>query len=311
MTPAFVYNRMVFLENGVALSILALYYCLINYQDCKKMKWLYLASAFSVISMLSKINGIVAPIFFLAYSLQKHMFRKASKPILTAFSSFIFPAVVLLLRGSLAQWKIGRVGRELSAWQFLIINSMPSGFLMNFNGYLKPEYWYLFACFCIAYGAIKEKEKLEDIILMIVLFVGLCLIAGILGSYYLIVIQPFLAIPVGYTLNKMIKMSPMAAATFILFIYAPMTITLLITALAGSPFIGFNDQVYMLKILTIGGPLAGALLLFIRGDKVNEKWRVLFNRTIITLFLVLLVVGSYLVPAFYPPLLLQRKPLDA
>ena len=300
MTPAFIYNRMAFLENGVALFLLASYYCLLLYDECGRGRWLYLSGAFAALSTLTKINGLVAPLFLMAYSLHKAFLTKAFKPIVLAFSPFVFPLAVLPILGSWRMWLIGYVGRESSAWQFLIINTMPSGYLTEFLGYLRPEYWYIFAYFALAYIAVKEYEKVSDVILMITSFIGLCLLIWGISSYYLIVLQPFLAIPVGYALKKMLRMQPHVATLFILFIYAPMVITFNIAYFGEGPYPRYDLIIYALKILTVGAPLATATWLFIRGKKVSETWRMLFNGAVLSLFLVLLFVGSYLAPVFYP-----------
>ena len=300
MTPAFIYNRMILLENGVTPFLLAMYYSLLKYKENPKERWLYSASILAALSTLSKINGVIAPFFLLAYSLQKNILKKTLKPLTIAFSPLAFVAMVLATRGSLKQWWMGMTGRETSAWQFLIINSMPSRHLPMFLGYLRPEYWYLFTYFTIAYLATKEKEKVTDTVLMILLYISLCLMMWGLGSYHLIILQPFFALPVGQAVKKMLKMHPLLTAAFILFIYAPMTVTFNMIAFTGHPFIGFNNKIYTLKILTVGGPLTAAFWLSIKNNKTNKKWRTLLNAVTITLFLTILITGSYLIPAFYP-----------
>lgn len=324
MFPAFIYNRMAFLENGVALFLLASYYCLLAYEGCRKERWLYLSGLLAVLAVLCKINGVVAPLFLLAYSLHKGFFKKALKPVVLVFAiSAVFPLTILLVtrldlpalilsRLDLAymamdygQWGIGKVGMETSAWQFFIINTMPSGFLTWFLGYLRPEYWYIFAYFTLAYLAMKEHEKVSDVILLIALFVGLSLLASFgIGSYYIIILQPFFAIPVGYGLTKMLRMQPHAAMMFILFIYAPMAMTFNIAVFGEGVYPRIDFLIYFLKLSLIGAPLSSAFYLLTKGRKVSQTRRMLirmlFNGAIIGLFLTLLFIGSYLTPAFYP-----------
>jgi len=69
---------MAFLENGVALFLTATYFCALQHQE-KTRKWLYTAAVTAVLSTLSKINGIIAPFFFLAYVLKNHALKKRSK----------------------------------------------------------------------------------------------------------------------------------------------------------------------------------------------------------------------------------------
>jgi len=317
MFPAFIYNRMAFLENGVALFLLALYYCLLAYEGCKKGRWLYLSGLLAVLGALSKVNGVVAPLFLLAYSLHKGSFRKSLKPIVLVFAvSTVFPLTVLLVTrldlSDIGQWGIGNVGMETSAWQFFIINTMPSGFLTWFLGYLRPEYWYIFAYFALAYLAVKEHEKFSDVILLIASFVGLSLLVSYgIGSYYIIILQPFFAMPVGYGLTKMLRMQPHAAMMFILFIYAPMAMTFNISVFGEGIYPRFDFLVFLLKLLFIGLPLASAFYLLIKGHEGSEirrlLIRMLFNGAIIGLFLTLLLIGSYLTPAFYPHYLSVRR----
>jgi len=320
MFPAFIYNRMAFLENGVALFLLASYYCLLVYDGCKKGRWLYLSGILAVLGALSKINGVVATLFFLVYGLHKGFFGKALKVIVLVFAisviSFLAALFIIglditplfamgMIPSAMArQWWIGMVGRETSAWQFFIINTMPSGYLMWFLGYLRPEYWYIFAYFALTYLAVKEYEKVSDVILLIVSFVGLCLLIWGVGSYYIIIVQPFFAIPVGYGLTKMLRMQPHAAMIFILFLYAPMAMTFNIAVFGEEIYPKFDFLVYFLKLLFIGVPLGSAFYLWVKDRGASETRRMLirmlFNGAIIGLFLTLLLIGSYLTPALYP-----------
>jgi len=306
MFPAFIYNRMAFLENGVALFLLVSYYCLLVHEGCRKGRWLYLSGIFAALAALSKINGVVAPLFFVAYSLHKGFFKDALKPVILSFAlSIIFPLTVLLLMGldlsaMASQWWIGMVGKEISAWEYFIISSMPSGWLMWFTGYLRPEYWYIFAYFSLAYLAVKEHEKVSDVVLLIVSFAGLCLLIWGIGSYYIIIVQPFFAMPVGYAIKRMLRMQPQVAMMFILFIYAPMAVTFNIAVFGGGTYPRIDLLIYLLKLLSIGLLLAPAFYLLIKGHEVSEIKRILLNGAVIGLFLTLLLIGSYLTPAFYP-----------
>ncbi|MFQ5712291.1 MAG: ArnT family glycosyltransferase, partial [Candidatus Geothermarchaeales archaeon] len=275
MFPAFVYNRMAFLENGVALFLLASYYCLLVYEGCGKGRWLYLSGILAVLGALSKINGVVAPLFFLAYGLYRGFFRKAFKVIVLVFAVSVVsllaalfligpdltPLFAMVTKPSAVarQWMMVWAGRETSAWQFFIINTMPSGYLMWFLGYLRPEYWYIFAYFALAYLAIKEYEKVSDIILLIISFVATCLlISWGIGSYFIIILQPFFAVPVGYAIMKMLRMQPQVAMMFILFIYAPMAITFNIAVFGEGTYPRIDPVLYLLKLLFVGVPLAAA-----------------------------------------------------
>jgi 4-amino-4-deoxy-L-arabinose transferase-like glycosyltransferase len=316
MFPAFIYNRMAFLENGVALFLLSSYYCLLVYEGCEKGRWLYLSGIFAALAALSKINGVVAPLFFLAYSLYKGFFRKALKVTLLVLAASVVSLLASLLLIGLdltplfamgmkpsavaRQWWIGMAGRETSAWQFFIINTMPSGHLMWFLGYLRPEYWYIFAYFALAYLAVKEHERVSDIILLIVSFVALCLLIWGIGSYYIIILQPLFAVPVGYALTRMLRMQPQVAMTFILFIYAPMAMTFNIAIFGEGTYPRIDLPIYLLKLSSIGVLLVPAFYLMIKGHEVGEIKRILLNGAVIGLFLTLLLIGSYVTPAFYP-----------
>jgi len=320
MFPAFIYNRMAFLENGVALFLLASYYCLLVYEGCGKERWLYLSGILAVLGVLSKINGVVAPLFFLAYGLYKGFFRKALKVTILVFTisgvsllSALFlsgldltPLFAMGLNPSAVarQWMMVVVGKETSAWEYFIISSMPSGWLTWFQGYLRPEYWYIFAYFALAYLAVKEYEKVSDIILLIISFVATCLlISWGIGSYFIIILQPFFAVPVGYAITRMLRMQPLVAMMFILFIYAPMAITFNIAVFGEGTHPKIDPLLYLLKLLFVGGPLASAFYLLIKGrdaEEANLLGRMLFNGALIGFFLILLFIGSYLAPTFYP-----------
>jgi len=172
--------------------------------------------------------------------------------------------------------------------------------MMWFIGYLRPEYWYIFAYFSLAYLAVKEYEKVSDVVLLIVSFAGLCLLIWGIGSYYIIIVQPFFAMPVGYAIMRMLRMQPQVAMMFILFIYAPMAVTFNIAVFGGGTYPRIDLLIYLLKLLSIGLLLAPAFCLLIKGHEVSEIKRILLNGAAIGLFLTLLLIGSYLTPAFYP-----------
>lgn len=170
------------------------------------------------------------------------------------------------------QWSVTMVGREFSIWQYFLLNTMPSGYVTRAGGYLMLEFWYLFAIFAFAYLVRSHLRKVSSELLAIALFIAMFFIVGCIGSYYMIVVQPFLCIPVGYAILKLVKGSTLTTLFFCLFIYAPAVLSVDLYLASGALFeVESNLALFALKFVTIGVPI---LLLFgqlLRSDVFSKN----------------------------------------
>lgn len=314
MMPALILNRMAFLENSVVMFFLASYLCLLRYSESAKGRYLLLAAVFSGLSVLSKIDGLIAPIFLLIYLIRAKTFLKNIRYILLTLAIvFIFPiiaSIVLnvdylqLLTQLLSQWQIGTIGNEFSIWTYMLLNTMPSGAVIYWGNYLPLEYWYIFAYFALAYVAITEFDKVSDVVIAIAAFLCLFFLVGLIGSYYLIIIQPFLAIPIGYAITKLIRMPTSLTTFFYIFLYAPVTLSvdiyLSMSDKSGVPILQNNPLAILLKLTNIALPLLLIIIPPLLKQRLQKDYKSIANTILIAAFFAFLLIGSYILPVFYP-----------
>ena len=313
MTPAIILNRMNFLENGVTLFFLGSFLCLLQYSEKNERKYLVLGSIFAGLSVFCKINGLIAPIFLLLYLMRERKLRENIKPIaLLSIPALLFLIIVSitqnldflqLISQFVRQWRIGKIGDEFSMFSYMLFNSLPSGYITSWGSYFRLEYWYIIAYFALAYMAASEFEKVSDSILAIASFLCLFLAIGGFGVYYLILIQPFLAIPIGYAVVKLTRMKTFTTIFFYIFLYAPVVLSvdiyLSMTDKLGSPILT-DPFLTVLKIVNVLLPLLLVALTPILEKKLTKDFRTIMNTAIIAAFFVFLFIGSYVLPVFYP-----------
>lgn len=314
MMPALILNRMAFLENSVVMFFLASYLCLLMYSESAKGRYLLLAAILSGLSVLSKIEGLIAPIFLLIYLIRAKALLKNIRYILIALAIvFIFPIIasiafnrdyLQILTKFISQWQIGTIGHEFSIWTYMLLNTMPSGAVIYWGNYPPLEYWYIFAYLALAYVAITEFDKVSDVVIAIAAFLGLFFLVGLMGSYYLIIIQPFLAIPIGYALTKLIRMRTSLTAFFYIFLYAPVTLSvdiyLSMSNKSGVPILQNNALAILLKLTNIALPLLLIILPPLLKQRLKRDFTSITNTVLLAAFFAFLLIGSYILPVFYP-----------
>lgn len=307
MTPALVYNRMIFLENGASFFFLATFLCLLRYTKTDDRRYVVASTLFAGLSILCKINGLVSLAFLVVYLAQKRKVVKNAKYlILTVAIALIFPLVLSITYGInpleivtkfFKQYQVFRVKHEFSVWTYLILNTLPSGQINSYGGYFQLEYWYLFSYFSLVYIASKDYEKISDVVLVFLTFIGFFLAVGGIGSYYIILIQPFFAIVAGYAITKIFEMTKIQTLMVYFFFYIP-TIISLITFLNNT--FGLNSIIYQTKMVLIVIPLAlmGASALTSNETLAErlDRWN---SRLLVITFFAVLLAGSYLLPVFY------------
>jgi len=313
MTPAFILNRMAFLENGAVLFFLASYYSLLVYNsEQKRERWVVVSAIFAGLSVLCKINGLTTLLFFFFYLMYSKNFIRNLRSIMVVLTIVsAFPIIILvsynlgpieLMNNFLKQWEVGIIGREFQIWHFMLFNTMPSGYITWWGDYLRLEYWYIFAYFALAYVTAKEHEKTQDVILAITAFLILHLFAGSIGAYYLIIIHPFLAISVGYALTKLNQMPTPTAMFFYIFLYAPAILTadIYLVDKVGNPILTNDQYAIALKTITLLLPPLLILAPTMFKNRFPKKSKVVATTIIIAVFLIFLFIGSYIIPIFYP-----------
>lgn len=310
MTPALIYNRMLFLENGVSFFFMLTILLLTIYEEKKMKKWFYATVIASGLAISCKINGLIVPIYMIVYILQNIKKEHIVKYALIGFIPVVLIfATIITLRtayigdflGALTifqSWWIGMIGREMSLWQYLVFESMPSGVLIYlFPGYFKLEYWYILSLYCAAYLAIKDFDRVKNILLAMLIFISVTFMFWGIGSYYLTIIQPIMAIPVGYAFIKMIDMKPFVNLVFTCSVYTPLIATIipyLPSIVTRLPEIDYIRYIYKLA-------LAGVPLTFSVAGTLNlVRLQKIINIVIIMLTLISLFMGSYIINALYP-----------
>lgn len=315
MTPALILNRMAFTENGTAFFFVFSYFCLLEYSETRRERWHLLGAVLAGLSFLSKMSGIVAVFFYIIYLIRSKNLMKGLKYIITAIALIlVFPLTLMatynislseLLSKFLTQWaaNVGTIGREFSLLSYMLLRCLPSGNIPTWTPAPWLEYWYIFAYFAIAYVAITDLNKISDELIAIMSFIITFLLIGGINSYYLIIIQPFLAIPVGNALTKMKKMSSATAMVFYILFYTSMIIHfnnyLTTPSSSGSSILPISI-VLVLKYIQLGTPLIPIILSLISKERFSKDFKPAINIILIAIFLILLTAGSYLLPIFYP-----------
>jgi 4-amino-4-deoxy-L-arabinose transferase-like glycosyltransferase len=205
---------MAFLENSVAFFFLAAYLCLIKYAQNKDEKHVLLSAVFAGLSVLCKINGLIAPLFLVVYLAYHRLLLKNTRFLaLTAGLISLFPITLMVVNGIsfselaavfMRQYFVGMMSMDYTIQQYLLLSSLPSGYVLTVGSQQQLELWYIVSYVALAFIAVSEFEKVSDILLTLFSFIGLFYIVGRISPYYLIILQPFFAIPMGYYLMKLV-----------------------------------------------------------------------------------------------------------
>lgn len=324
MVPALIYGRMAFIDNASAFFFVGMFYLLLRYKDEQVVRtrnyWLLAASFFAGFSVLSKITGLVSVVFFLLFLYKAKTLRRSVPYIIPVLAIVaIFPVIVLYyvgfspvsLTSQLTQeYNTFLVGNEIGVWRYFFLATFPSGFTTWWGGPLgfpKPEFWYIILYVTLAAVAIKEFPTYSDLILAVTVFVAFISVIAPLGSYYLIFVQPLLAVPFGAGIRRLLHMPVQAALGVYAFLYVPLAISLgfnTVTGMgAGNPFLS-DPILFLWKFLLVIIPLAALLLSFARYEE-DRRWRTGYNAVLIVMLLAVLFAASYLAADLYPQYFFQ------
>ncbi|HEV2226203.1 MAG TPA: hypothetical protein VGR56_05285, partial [Nitrososphaerales archaeon] len=203
--------------------------------------------------------------------------------------------------GLLNQWAVGFVGKELS-FQYLAIQSMPSGYVATLGAYVKPEFWFLYGYACLA--ALLALGSRAGRLLMEVLLSFLLVMLSVwgMGSYYLTMIFPIIALAAGGGSRLIVRVGTTRALAFYSVFYVPLVATYI--ASSSLPTFGFDYPLFFLKD---GLFIVPPSIWLISGSISRNvfKRQVPFAPIILASFFVLLVLGT---PVLYPQYFLGRAP---
>jgi 4-amino-4-deoxy-L-arabinose transferase-like glycosyltransferase len=239
MTPALVFGRMDFMENGAATLFVAAFFFAIKYLRTSKNYWLASAGVAAGLSFLCKQTGIAAAIFLiLLISIYK---PKAIRQLIWAIllvgviSSLYFVQILVVNPAYIGNGLIANISVGVGSTSWLAVfleNLMPSGvnvmwiesnliLYKDLFRLVSLDFWYIFAFFIIIYLISRERESVREIVLALVSYVLVLLLVGHANSYYVILAQPFMAIPVGYGVSKLQDMSGAFSCIFSLLLCLP------------------------------------------------------------------------------------------
>jgi 4-amino-4-deoxy-L-arabinose transferase-like glycosyltransferase len=320
MVPALIYGRMAFLDNVSAFFFVGMLYFILRFKgeqgSSTRNRWILAASFFAGLSVLSKITGIVSVVFFLIFLYREKVLSRYLRFLAPAIVlAVLFPLVVLFALGlspsNFVTWltneyPIFQVGNELSVWRYFFLSTFPSGFSTwwgGTGGFPKPELWYVLGYITLLAVAVKEYSTYYNLILAVATFVAFVPVVSPLGSYYLIFIQPLIAIPFGPGIRKLLDMPFPASLGVYTFLYVPLAISVGIGVISGpgqlgNPFIN-DPTLFLWKTLLVLFPLAVLFLSIVRFEG-DVSWKRASNSVLIAMLLVILFAASYLTPDLYP-----------
>lgn len=305
MIPAIIYGRMIFYENFVALFFVATLYCMSRFDDSGQRRWLFLAALTSALATLSKIDGFFVPVFFSIWAIPKGL-KKSIAPLVLSWAPLVAGGVLILvlvgsLSGVLKQWFFGTVGSELS-FQYLFVQSMPSGNSIFNQGYIKPEFWYIFAYVCLAALVVARSKAGRLLVEAFFLFVVTTFATFGMGSYYVIMVFPVLALAVGRGVQYLGRVGSVGALALYTVFYAPLVSSYV--ASVALPFIGINFPLSYEGDALILAPLAAWLVLLgVSHFAFNKRFPL--APIVLISFFVLLLIGT---PQLYSYYFLGKAP---
>jgi hypothetical protein len=160
------------------------------------------------------------------------------------------------------------------------------------------DFWYIFAFFVIIYLMSREKESVREVVLALVSYALVLLLVGHANSYYAILAQPFMAIPVGYGVLKLQDMSGAFSCFFSLLFCLP-------AASYISYYIGYfmvdpaMDTFLLAAQFIIVTPILIALAISLWLERKKHERHGVVERILLIYYAVWIVAVSYILVAFH------------
>lgn len=312
MMPALIYGRMAFAEDILALLFIINVYCTIKISRTPDNKrWLLIAALSVALALIVKFNGIILAVYFIVFLTKSRLLKKGAPYV---GLSFVFgvalPLILLQLvtkdATSVVMTRlypfIVEMGNQLGLFHIFLLDTLPTGATVTWNVYdVVPEYWYLFLYMALGILLIYNYRKYAELALSLGVFVAFfAAFSGAFESYWLIMIQPLLAVAFGPGLKKLLQM-PVAFslgfyALLLVPLYTSIGIYLITPSQVSNPPITNNLLYYWNLGLMI--PLA---ILILSSTRIsNPKWKMAINAAVITTYFVALIIGSFFLPDLYP-----------
>ena len=316
MMPALVLGRLALAENLIALLFMVNVYSTLRIKSSGSdgQKWWFLLGGLSAAAgTLVKFDGIIIIVYFVVFALKEKLLRRASPYVglclvLGIFLplgavQFVTRSASTLLMSRLFPF-IAEVGNQLILISFFFVNTLPSGIAVFWKGVVfQPEFWYIFLYFALVPIILYSYKQYSDVLLAIGVFVAFfATFSGAFGSYWLIMIQPLLAICFGPSLKRLINMPFFVSLVFYGLMFAPLATSVgeyLITPAQVGNLRILNSSLFVWN-LCVALPLVAILFLTVRNYDADSKWRPWVNGALLAAFFGTLLVGTFLVPDLYP-----------
>jgi hypothetical protein len=174
----------------------------------------------------------------------------------------------------------------------------PQAPYMDLYWFATLDFWYILAFAVMIYLVIKEGRAIRGVVLAILSYVLVLIIIGHINSYYVIMVQPFMAIPLGYGLLKLQNMPGVSAFAFSLLLCFPAitSINYYFSYLAGHA----GDGVWLVAQFATAIPIVILGIIRLCCKKMRSSEAIIINKVLLIFYVGCLIIGSYLLPAFYP-----------
>jgi Dolichyl-phosphate-mannose-protein mannosyltransferase len=312
MVPALIYGRLALAENIVALLFLICVYATLKISRSSNAQsqrfWFLLLALSAAIATLVKFDGIILIVYFLVYVFRAKLLGRAFPYVVLSLVLGVFAplAAIQLVTGKAVSSVttgllpfVTEMGNQLAMFRYFFLNTYPSGAIITLGNYFAPEFWYIFLYLALFALMIYNYREYSDILLAIGVFVAFfATFSAAFGSYWMIIIQPLLAIAFGPGLKRLLQMPFVAALAVYAFLFVPLATIIgeyLITPrqFGHNPIV--NNELFYWN-LGVVIPLAALLFFTARMHQTSTRWRMWVNGTLIVAFFVALGIGSFLVP---------------
>lgn len=320
MMPALIYGRMAFAENVIALFFIITFLCTLKIKrDPSNRLWFALASIFSVLSLIVKLDGAFVALYLIIFLYKEKLLRKGFSYFwITFIFGVLLPLGLVqffadfgLVIARKVDYFVFSMGNQITLFRSFFIDTLPSGVPILAGSTsiaagianLTPEFWYLVLYICLGALAFGDLIKYTDLYFAIGIFVIFAgVFSGAAGDYWIIMIQPVLAISFGPGLLRLLRMPLAMGFAFYTFVFLPLATSLGIFLFAPLLVGTINIHNYALSLWYLSAliPPAALFLIGARFHVNNEKYRVLINAFFLGFFFATLFVATFLVPVLYP-----------
>lgn len=311
MTPALVYGRMAFVENGATTFFMATFLFAIKFSWTSNNRWLVLSGISAALSFLCKQTGLAAIIFLALFVLiYKPEAKRQLLELLFVMGALLGAYIIQImivnpayLDDILKAYIFTLIG-SVSWFTVFLCNLMPTGINLSWiqfpqtiykdlYRFVTLDFWYVVAFFVIVYLMVKERKAVSEVVLAMVSFVLLLILIGHTNAYYVILVQPFMAIPIGYGLLKVQEMSGAFSFAFSLLLCFPVIAYINYYV---SYFVIGNTTVIsatIIQLVIVVPVLVAAIFRFVY-EKMKQKEVVFTNRVLVSYYVAWLITGLYI-----------------